>query len=223
MSFRNKNNVVNQIKAAGIVPLFCEANAGKANAIIREIALAGFTVIEFTNRNEQAKEVFQECLCYIKKEFPEVILGAGSVIDYETAEFYIGEGADFIVSPCIDSDVAELCLKKGVPYSPGCSTPSEIRTAVKLGCELIKIFPASLLGGPEFIKAVLAPMKGLSLMPAGGVNPDKESMSAWFDAGASCLAMGSSLIKKEFIAKENYSDLGKFLKQVKEDLNNLRT
>ncbi len=131
-------------------------------------------------------------------------MGVGSVIDEGTASMYIALGANFIVSPLIDEGTARVCNKRKISWSPGCGSVTEIGRAHELGAEIVKIFPGSQVGGPGFVKSVLGPMPWTSIMPTGGVSPDEENLKAWFEAGATCVGMGSQLFPKEVLANENY-------------------
>ena len=115
----------------------------------------------------------------------DVILGVGSVPDAPTAALFIASGANFIVSPSLNPEVARLCNRRKIPYLPGCLTPTEIATAEELGVEICKIFPGN-VGGPEFISAVMAPCPWTRLLPTGGVDATEESVNAWIKAGAGC-------------------------------------
>jgi 2-dehydro-3-deoxyphosphogluconate aldolase/(4S)-4-hydroxy-2-oxoglutarate aldolase len=134
-----------------------------------------------------------------------MIMGVGSVIDEGTAAMYLALGANFIVSPAIDEGTARVCNKRKVSWSPGCGSVTEINRAHELGAEVVKIFPGQQVGGPEFVKAVLGPMPWASIMPTGGVTPTEENLKAWFEAGVTCVGMGSQLFPKEVLVNENYA------------------
>jgi 2-dehydro-3-deoxyphosphogluconate aldolase / (4S)-4-hydroxy-2-oxoglutarate aldolase len=162
-------------------------------------------VFEFTNRGDFATLVFAELNKWAIKQCPEMILGVGSVIDEGTAAMYIALGANFIVSPLIDESTAKVCNKRKISWSPGCGTVSEIGRAHELGAEIIKIFPGAEVGGPAFVKAVKGPMPWTSIMPTGGVSPTEENLKEWFEAGVTCVGMGSKLFPAEVLANKNYS------------------
>jgi len=145
---------------------------------------------------------------------PEVILGVGSVIDPGTAALYISSGANFVVGPILNAEVAKVCNRRKVPYSPGCGTASEISAAEELGCEIIKIFPGSSVGGPAFVKSVLGPCPWTSIMPTGGVAATKESIEGWFKAGVICVGMGSRLITKDLVATGDFEGITANTKKV---------
>jgi len=136
------------------------------------------------------------------------------VIDAPTAAMYIAAGADFVVGPTLSPPVARLCNRHKVAYIPGCGSATEITRAEALGAEIVKLFPAQGVGGPGFIRATLAPSPWSRLMPAGGVDATKESLRAWFEAGAACVAMGSKLIPREAVAARDWEAITRTVSQV---------
>ena len=156
-------------------------------------------MLEFTNRGDHAWEVFSQLDKFCAAELPEAILGAGSVLDAGTASMYISSGASFIVGPVTNPDVAKVCNRRKIGYIPGCGTASEISAAEELGCDIVKVFPGSAVGGPGFVKDVLAPMPWTSIMPTGGVDITEESLRPWFEAGVVSVGMGSKLVSSDII------------------------
>lgn len=197
----------------GIVPLFYHADFETALGLATACAKAGAHIIEFTNRGPAALDVFRKMEAWFSENMPEVILGVGSIIDAPTAALFVDAGANFIVSPCMDEDTAIFCNKHKIPYMPGCGTVTEIHKAETLGVEVCKLFPGDSVGGPSFVKGVLAPRPWSSLMPTGGVAPTEESLKAWFDAGITCAGMGSKLITKEIVAQKDFDTLEKKTKE----------
>ncbi len=187
-------NTILSILETGIVPVFYQEDTEKAKKIVSACVQGGLTCLEMTNRGVRSHHVFRELAVFCSKHYPEVILGAGTVQDQGTASLFIQEGASFIVSPYFDLETALVCSKRKIPYFPGCATPTEIHTAETYGVEICKIFPGSCAGGPGFIKAVLGPSPKSLLMPTGGVEPTRESLTSWFSAGAACVGLGSQLI-----------------------------
>ena len=190
----------------GMIPLFYHNDFETAKGIVTACVKGGAPLVEFTNRGDFAIEVFSALEKYARELLPECILGAGSILDAPTAALYIACGANFIVSPCFSEEVARLCNKRKIPYMPGCNTIAEIQRAEEFGCEIIKIFPGE-VAGSKFFKAVKAPIPHTSLMPTGGVSPTKESLSEWFDAGATCVGIGSQLISKKLIETKDFVSL----------------
>ena len=133
-----------------------------------------------------------------------MIMGVGSVIDQGTASLYIQIGTNFIVSPLIDEDMAKVCNRRKIAWSPGCGSVTEINRAHELGAEVVKIFPGSSVGGPDFVSGVKGPMPWASIMPTGGVSPDEANLKGWFKAGVHCVGMGSQLFPKDVIEAGNY-------------------
>lgn len=191
----------------GMVPVFFHKDVETAKNVARAVAEGGCTILEFTNRGDHAWEVFTELERFCRKELPDMILGTGSVIDAPTAALYINCGSNFIVGPILNPEVARLCNRRKIAYSPGCGSASEISEAEELGCEIIKIFPGEEVGGPKFVKSILGPCPWTSIMPTGGVDPTEESLKAWFDAGIVCAGMGSKLISKDLVEKGDWKGL----------------
>jgi 2-dehydro-3-deoxyphosphogluconate aldolase/(4S)-4-hydroxy-2-oxoglutarate aldolase len=160
-----------------------------------------------------AQEVFKEVSIRFKAD-DRIILGAGSVLDVGTAALYIQLGANFIVGPVLNPDVARLCNRRKIAYFPGCGSATEISTAEEMGVEICKVFPGGAVGGPAFVKDVLGPMPWSRLMPTGGVDATEESVTSWFKAGAACVGIGSKLFKEDIIKAGNYIEITEKVKQV---------
>lgn len=197
--------VLNTIVETGLVPLFYHADVAVTKKIAEAIAAGGARVLEFTNRGDFAPLVFAELSQYLAKTNSNIILGAGSVMDAPTAAMYIASGANFIVSSILNPDVAVLCNRRKIAYSPGCGSASEIARAEELGVEIVKLFPGDSVGGPSFVNAILGPSPWTRLMPTGGVDATKESITAWFKAGTAAVGIGSNLIRKDLIAAGDYA------------------
>ncbi|MDD3108841.1 MAG: bifunctional 4-hydroxy-2-oxoglutarate aldolase/2-dehydro-3-deoxy-phosphogluconate aldolase, partial [Alistipes sp.] len=191
----------------GIVPVFYHHTPDTAKAVLRACYAGGIRAFEFTNRGEFAHEVFAELSKFAASECPEMILGAGSVVDAPTAALYIQLGANFIVGPLFNPDVAKVCNRRLIPYTPGCGSVTEIGMAQEAGCDLCKIFPGGCVGGPSFVKNITAPMPWSMLMATGAVEPTEENLSAWFRAGVTCVGMGSKLFPSEQIAHEDWDSI----------------
>lgn len=196
--------VLSAMTDQGVIPVFYNPDFETCRAVVQACSNVGAKCIEFTNRGEFAADLFLELTKHFAKADPSVIMGVGSVVDAPTAGLYIASGAKFVVGPVLNADVAKVCNRRKVPYSPGCGTASEISEAEELGCEIVKIFPGSSVGGPSFVKAVLGPMPWSRIMPTGGVEPTEASLRAWFDAGIVAAGIGSKLITKELLAERNW-------------------
>ena len=197
--------VLNAIVETGLVPVFYNPDVEVAKKIAAAAAAGGARVLEFTNRGDFAPFVFTELARHLAQSNPKIILGVGSIVDAPTAALYIASGANFVVGPNLNPEVARLCNRRKIAYSPGCGSASEIAQAEELGVEIVKIFPGDCVGGPGFVKAILGPCPWTRLMPTGGVETTKESIAAWFKAGISAAGIGSNLIRKEWVAAENYA------------------
>ncbi|MDF1549422.1 MAG: bifunctional 4-hydroxy-2-oxoglutarate aldolase/2-dehydro-3-deoxy-phosphogluconate aldolase [Bacteroidales bacterium] len=215
--------VLNTLMETGLVPLFYHPDVEIVKQVVKACYLGGARVFEFTNRGEYAHEVFAEVNKWIANECPEMIMGVGSVVDPGTASLYIQLGANFIVSPSLNPDLAKVCNRRKIAWMPGCGTLSEISLAEELGVEIVKIFPGKEVGGPSFVKAIKAPCPWTNIMPSGGVSPDEENLKAWFDAGVACVGLGSKLFPKEHIESKNYSAITDMVKQAFDIIQKLKT
>ncbi|MEM8909909.1 MAG: bifunctional 4-hydroxy-2-oxoglutarate aldolase/2-dehydro-3-deoxy-phosphogluconate aldolase [Bacteroidota bacterium] len=187
-----------KMREQGMVPLFYHPDVELGKAVLSACYEGGARLMEFTSRGDYAYEVFRELYLFCERHLPELILGVGSVTDAATAALYLQLGANFVVTPVLREDIAMICNRRKILWSPGCGTLGEICRAEELGCEIIKLFPGGVYG-PAFIKAVKGPQPWTSIMPTGGVAPTEENLRAWFEAGAFCVGMGSKLISKELL------------------------
>ena len=201
----NKMQVLSVMKSTGMVPVFYHSDVETAKQVVKACYEGGVRAFEFTNRGDFAHEVFGELNKWVARECPEMVMGVGSVVDPATAALYIQLGANFIVGPLFNPEVAKVCNRRLIPYTPGCGSVSEIGFAQECGCDLCKVFPAGNVGGPSFVKNVKAPMPWSMLMVTGGVEPTKENLTAWIKAGVTCVGMGSNLFPKEAIAAKDWS------------------
>ncbi len=207
----SKIDVLQIAMLQGMIPLFYYPDIRVGKQVLQACYNGGSRILEFTNRGDFAHEVFGALNKYCAKELPEMILGVGSITDAGAAALFMQLGANFIVSPSIREDIAKVCNRRKIPYMPGCGTLSEIGKAEELGCDIVKLFPGASYG-PGFVKAIKGPQPWTSIMPTGGVSPDKENLRAWFDAGVICVGMGSKLISKTIIEKENFAKLEQTVK-----------
>jgi len=206
--------VLNTIIEIGLAPVFYHQEVEVARKIVAACAAGGARVVEFTNRGDFAYHVFTELSRHFAKADPSIILGIGSIIDAPTAALYIASGANFIVGPMLNPEVARLCNRRKIPYMPGCGSLSEISAAEELGVEIVKVFPGSAVGGPGFVRDVLGPCPWTRLMPTGGVDATEASIRAWFEAGVACVGMGSKLITKEALAAGDFEAISARVRQV---------
>ncbi len=196
--------VYDAMLSTGLVPLFYHDDPMVAQEIAKAVSNGGARVLEFTNRGEKALPVFSHVNSYIEDTKLPIILGVGSVVDAPTAALYIAHGANFIVGPLFNPEVARLCNRRKIAYLPGCATVAEISAAEEAGVEIVKVFPGETVGGPAFIKAVLGPLPWTRLMPTGGVEATRESVQSWLKAGACCVGLGSNLVRKDWVAAKNF-------------------
>ena len=200
----NKMQVLDAIVSTGLVPVYYNKDVEIAKQVVKACYEGGVRAFEFTNRGDFAHEVFAELIKFATKECPELVLGVGSIVDAGTASLYLQLGANFVVGPLFNPEIAKVCNRRLVPYTPGCGSVSEIGFAQEVGCDLCKIFPAGNVGGPSFVKNIKAPMPWSMIMATGAVEPTEENLSAWFKAGVTCVGMGSKLFPKEMIAAGNW-------------------
>lgn len=212
-----------KMKETGMVPVFYHKDAEICKQVVKACYDGGVRVFEFTNRGDFAHEVFAEVTKWAAKEAPEMIMGVGSVIDSPTAALYIQLGANFIVSPLIDEPTAIICNRRKIAWSPGCGSVTEINRAHELGAEVVKVFPGSSVGGPDFVSGVKGPMSWASIMPTGGVSPDEANLKGWFKAGVHCVGMGSQLFPKEVIESGNFGVITEKCSQALEIIKKLRS
>lgn len=204
--------VAQAMKETGMIPLFFHKDIELSKNILKACYDGGARLMEFTARGDFAHEVFGELTKYAIKELPGMIMGVGSVTDAAAASLYMALGANFVVTPVLREDIAIVCNRRKVLWSPGCGSVTEIAKAEELGCEIVKLFPGDLYG-PNFVKGVKGPQPWTSIMPTGGVSPTEDNLKGWFDAGVTCVGMGSQLISKDIIANKDYAKLEQDVKK----------
>lgn len=215
--------VVLKMKETGMIPVFFHNDIEVCKEVVQACYKGGARLFEFVNRGDYAHEVFGELNKWVAKECPEMMMGVGSVIDAGTTALYIQLGANFVVSPILNAEMAKVCNRRKVAWSPGCGSLTEISYAEELGAEVVKIFPGEQVGGPEFVKAVKGPCPWSSIMPTGGVKPDKENLKSWFDAGVHCVGMGSQLMIKNANGSFNYQAIEEAARKVFEIIKSLKS
>ena len=206
MSRFTKLQALGAIASTGMVPVFYHNDVEVAKQVVRSCYAGGVRAFEFTNRGDFAHETFGALVKYAAAECPDLILGAGSVIDPATAALYLQLGASFVVGPLFNPEVAKVCNRRLAPYTPGCGSVSEVGFAQEAGCDLCKVFPGDVLG-PNFVKGLKAPMPWSMLMVTGGVKPEAANLKSWFDAGVTCVGMGSNLFPAEVIKAQRWDDI----------------
>ena len=189
-----------------MVPLFYHSNIEIAKKTLKACYEGGARLLEFTSRGDFAHQIFDELNKYVINELPDMIMVVGSVTDSAAASLYMQLGANFIVTPVLREDIAVVCNRRKVLWSAGCGSLTEITRAEELGGEIVKLFPGSTYG-PEFVKAIKGPQPWTSIMPTGGVSTEEDNLRGWFDAGVTCVGMGSKLISNEILANEDFEVL----------------
>lgn len=210
---KDRMAVLTALMDQGVIPVFYHPDVEVCKNVIQACADGGAPCIEFTNRGDFASHVFYEVTRYFDKADPRVIMGVGSIVDAPTAGIYIANGANFVVGPMTNPDVAKVCNRRGIAYSPGCGSATEISEAQELGVEIVKVFPGGSVGGPEFVKNVLGPMPWTKIMPTGGVEATEESLKAWFGAGIVACGIGSNLITKALLDAQDYDGIEKRVRE----------
>ncbi|MEL0074367.1 MAG: bifunctional 4-hydroxy-2-oxoglutarate aldolase/2-dehydro-3-deoxy-phosphogluconate aldolase, partial [Flavobacteriaceae bacterium] len=200
--------VLTEIYKSSMIPLFYNDDIEISKKIVQACYQGGARLLEFTHRGDFAHEVFRELISFANHSLPGMILGVGSVSDAASASYYLMNGANFIVTPVYREDIAILCNRRKILWSPGCGSLTEIAKAEEMGADLVKLFPGNIYG-PEFVKAVKGPQPWTHIMPTGGVTTEETNLKSWFDAGVSCVGLGSKLITKEIIDNQAYEELAK--------------
>lgn len=214
--------VAQVMKDTGLVPLFFNSDVETSKKVLKACYDGGARLLEFTARGDFALEVFTALTKYAIAELPGMIMGVGSVTDAAAASLYMQNGANFIVTPVLREDIALVCNRRKVFWSPGCGSLTEIARAEELGCEIVKLFPGGIYG-PDFVKAIKGPCQWTSIMPTGGVSPTRENLEGWFNAGVTCVGMGSKLIAKDANGNFDLNKIESMTKQALEIIKDLRS
>lgn len=219
MAQYSRIEVATVMRETGMVPLFYHPDVELGKKVLKACYDGGARLMEFTARGDFAFEVFLELNRFAVKELPGMIMGVGSITDAGAASMFMQMGANFIVTPSLREDIAIACNRRKVLWSPGCGSLTEINKAEEMGCEIVKLFPGSTYG-PSFVKAIKGPQPWTSIMPTGGVSTETSNLKAWFDAGVTCVGMGSQLISKEVLIKTDFKGLES---SVRETLGTIKT
>jgi 2-dehydro-3-deoxyphosphogluconate aldolase/(4S)-4-hydroxy-2-oxoglutarate aldolase len=221
MAKYSRIEVATVMRENGMVPLFFHSDIELSKKVLKACYDGGSRLMEFTSRGDFAFEVFGALNKYALAELPGMILGVGSVTDAAAASLYMQLGANFIVTPVLREDIAIVCNRRKVLWSPGCGTLTEIARAEELGCEIVKLFPGDIYG-PQFVKGIKGPCPWTSIMPTGGVSTSRENLKNWFDAGVTCVGIGSQLISTEILANKDFEGLRLKVKETLETIKELR-
>jgi 2-dehydro-3-deoxyphosphogluconate aldolase / (4S)-4-hydroxy-2-oxoglutarate aldolase len=209
MLHRSRQEIYQRIAGHGFLPLFNPDDLEVCKQVVKAAYDGGVRLFECTNRSANAFSIFKQLVPYVEQTMPDMILGAGTIMDEESAKAFYEAGAQFIVSPIIPASVGNYCEKNGIFWCPGAFTLNEIISAQNMGADLIKIFPANFVGGPKFVEAIMGPCPDIRVMPTGGVDGSEQNLRAWFEAGVVCVGMGGQLFTKEILATNNYALIAK--------------
>jgi 2-dehydro-3-deoxyphosphogluconate aldolase/(4S)-4-hydroxy-2-oxoglutarate aldolase len=198
---------LNRVLDAGIVAIVRSPDSGQLTEVARALCEGGVSVLEITLTVPNALEVIRNVRSALGDR---ILLGAGTVLDTETARAAILAGAEFIVSPTVNLDVIQLCRRYDKLVMPGAFTPTEILAAWQAGADIVKVFPAD-VGGPAYLRAVRAPLPQVRLMPTGGV--DLRTAADFLKAGACCLGVGSQLVEPKAVAEGNFERIRELARQ----------
>lgn len=192
MSKFKSTEVVQKLIDFPIVPLYYHSDADLCKQIVKACYDGGVRVFEFTNRGPAALTVFKQLCNYVHQQLPEMALGIGTVFNSHEAQQFIDAGADLIIQPITNEEVATVCKKNNLAWIPAAGTLTEIYTAQQMGASVVKLFPGNVYG-TGFIKALRGPMPDVKIMVTGGVEPTVESVKEWFEVGANAVGLGSKL------------------------------
>lgn len=197
----DKQQTLNRIEELGLLAVIRGPSAEATIKVVDALIKGGVTGIEITYTTPNALDVMRQLA---EKYGDDITLGAGTCVTPEQAQEAAEAGATFLVSPHIDPELAEAMVGTGLPTMMGALTPSEVMQGLRLGTDVVKLFPGS-LGGPKYMKALKGPYPNLKIMPTGGVS--KDNLGEWFAAGALAVGAGSALCPKDWIAAERYDDI----------------
>jgi 2-dehydro-3-deoxyphosphogluconate aldolase/(4S)-4-hydroxy-2-oxoglutarate aldolase len=213
--------VSDAIVQQGILPLYFNADENITIEVLRALYRAGIKAVEYTNRGEDALNNFSKMVLIRNAEMPGLLLGVGTIKNLQQAKDFENVGADFFISPGFVPEVAKYLIDKGLFYSPGCMTPTEIIAAENAGVKFIKLFPGNMLG-PEFLSGIKDIFPKLLFMPTGGVDTTRENIEGWFKAGVSAVGMGSKLISKQLMTDKDYATIEAETKKVLELIQSIK-
>lgn len=208
-----KETILSLIPQQGILPLYFYKDTTVSIEVLKALYSAGIRAVEYTNRGEAALQNFKEMRKVCDSELKGMYLGIGTIKNGEMAQTFIDAGTDYIICPGLIESVAAVADKNNMLWVPGCMTPTEIIRAETLGAKMIKLFPGNILG-PGFMSAIKELFPGLSFMPTGGVELDKDNISGWFKAGVCAVGMGSKLITKQLLEAKDYAQITKDTEKV---------
>jgi 2-dehydro-3-deoxyphosphogluconate aldolase/(4S)-4-hydroxy-2-oxoglutarate aldolase len=199
----DKKVILQTIIGQGILPLFYWESPSVCLEVMRTLYRAGVRAVEYTNRGTAALDNFTMLKKTLAEEAPDLYLGIGTIKSADEAKAFIKAGADFLIAPIVNPEVAAVAAERDLLWIPGCMTPTEIYRAQELRAAAIKIFPANIVG-PEFISSIRELFQDQVFIPTGGVEIDEDNVRSWFKAGVKAVGFGSRLISKDILKTENY-------------------
>jgi 2-dehydro-3-deoxyphosphogluconate aldolase/(4S)-4-hydroxy-2-oxoglutarate aldolase len=207
--------IVALLKKQGVLPLFYHDDLQVCVETTKALYAAGIRAIEFTNRGASALNNFKTLVNLRNEKMKDLSWAVGTIRTARQANQFIEAGADFLVSPVFDAEVCDAAYINKILWIPGCMTPTEIHHAENAGCGIVKLFPGNVLG-PSFVSGIRELFPGMDFMPTGGVEVNKENISAWFKAGVCAVGMGSKLISQSILEEKQFDKLTSITKEVLE-------
>jgi 2-dehydro-3-deoxyphosphogluconate aldolase/(4S)-4-hydroxy-2-oxoglutarate aldolase len=208
--------MLQKIKDQKIVPLFYNESFEVSKNTVKALYEVGIRVIEYTNRGIQALENFTKLKEISANEFPELLLGIGTVKNIKEMDDYADAKADFIITPVINEELVKHSVAKNINLIPGCFTPSDVNVAFQSGLRLVKIFPADALG-KNYIRSIQPVFPGMNFMPTGGINADFADITEWMKGGAVAVGLGSSLVRTDFTSEQLTEKVQNLLQQLNQN------
>ena len=210
------NQVLEQIEKIGIVPVVVLNDAKDAMPLAKALCDGGLACAEVTFRTDAAEESIR----IMSKNFPNMLVGAGTVLTTDQVDRAVAAGAQFIVSPGTNPSVVEYCIKKNIPIIPGTASPSEVEQAISLGLDTVKFFPAEPLGGMRMIKALAAPYTGVRFMPTGGIQVD--NVREYLECDQILACGGSWMVSSKLMEAGNFAEIGRLAREAVEIVKQVR-
>jgi 2-dehydro-3-deoxyphosphogluconate aldolase/(4S)-4-hydroxy-2-oxoglutarate aldolase len=207
-----KSEILQLTIQQGVLPLYFNKDEEVSISVLRALYNAGIRTVEYTNRGEAALNNFKAMRKISDTELKGMYLGIGTIKNGSQAQAFIDAGADYIISPGLVEDAAEVADKNNLLWVPGCMTPTEIIKAENMGAKLVKIFPGNIVG-PGFVSAIKELFSGVKFIITGGVEPEEANLRGWFTAGAAAVGMGSKLITKQILENKEYSKITTLTKE----------
>ena len=204
------NTIFSKIEETGIVPVVVLDHVEEATPLAKALCDGGLPCAEVTFRTDAAEEAIR----VMTEQFPQMLVGAGTVLTTDQVNRAVAAGAKFIVSPGLNPTVVDYCVKRGIPVIPGCSTPSDVEVAMEFGLKVVKFFPAEPAGGLNYIKAISAPYSNIKFMPTGGINP--QNVSSYLSYPAILACGGSWMVKKSLVQEGNFDEIEKLVHEAVE-------